>query len=144
MWLPLFFFRRFIYTCILVLFGSYPLYQILACVFTTMVMLAWLFTLKPFNTRLSNFLNIYNEMTILVCFLTAIGFRDVNLPQSRSTKYTYVMCAGLLLVIGLNMVVMLVTLAIDYYRTAIIYYKKFKVIFNRWMNSSVEQPIIHE
>lgn len=122
MWLPLFFFRRFIYTCILVLFGSYPLYQILACVFTTMVMIAWLFTLRPFNTRLSNFLNIYNELTILVCFLTALGFRDMNLPQSRSTKYTYVMCAGLFLVIGLNMCIMLITLVIDYYRTAKRYY----------------------
>jgi len=74
MWVPLYFVRRFFYVGVLVLMLNYPLYQLIICVIKTLVVLACIIIVRPFEKRISNIVNFFNELVILTAFSVSFFF----------------------------------------------------------------------
>ena len=68
----LYFVRRLIYAAIIVFLGAFPSLQNIIFVITSVGLLAFQFAVKPMEDRQSQYMEIYNEFTIMTigCFLT--------------------------------------------------------------------------
>jgi len=68
---PIYILRRIFYAIILIVLIDYPYIQIwLILLGTSLPMLLYLCIVKPFTTKMSNNLNIYNEAVVLISFLS--------------------------------------------------------------------------
>jgi len=127
MWIPLFFFRRFSYSAILIMMPGYPLFQLGASVCFSIVMLAWLVLVRPFETKVGNALQIINESCILCCFITSFVFLDGD-RSSRDAKLATFSILGLIVCdIGIN-------LSIIGYITIVTLLQKFRKVIH-WLKT---------
>ncbi len=111
---------------------NFPLYQLIICVIWSLVILLWIFFVRPFEKWISNLVNFFNEVVILTAFSISFFFQT-PMPDAESFKYSkgylkyntdtlhvgIIILAGIGLASCINLIVML-------YFTAILVGQKFK------------------
>lgn len=80
-----FFFRRAAYACLFVLFVSKPMVQIGFANMTTIGMLLYIVIVRPYDTFLSNFLGIVNEILLTVMLIGTGRFLDPIITPTQSS-----------------------------------------------------------
>ena len=113
---------RRLFMAIVITFFKFDLVtQVLCGVYSSLLMLSWLITVQPFDSKLKNCLEISNEIFVLILSYTGFLFSDyVDSPISRyNFGFFQISLIGIPLVI--NIAVML-------YETA----SQLLKIFRRW------------
>ena len=80
------------------------------------MMMMFLIFVKPFDSKVVNYIEIFNEICILLCIYCMIVYTDFNLDKDIKWNVGWVICA----VVALNIIVNVAVLG--YYAI-----KKFKV-----------------
>eukprot|EP00826_Nyctotherus_ovalis_P051755 TRINITY_DN6483_c0_g2_i2.p1 TRINITY_DN6483_c0_g2~~TRINITY_DN6483_c0_g2_i2.p1 ORF type:complete len:121 (-),score=23.94 TRINITY_DN6483_c0_g2_i2:33-395(-) len=60
-------------------------------------MLAYLLLVKPFKSDTNNVMNVYNELVIMVCFLSVLAMNLLNLAESARNIWGWILI-GLVLI----------------------------------------------
>ncbi|CDW86137.1 UNKNOWN [Stylonychia lemnae] len=107
MWIPLFFIRRFMYAATIVLFQKNGVLQLSISAFITLVVLLWAIAIRPFKTFISNFLTIYNETTILFCFIASFYFNQDDKSDSEREDVSYIIIMVITACVALNLLAMI-------------------------------------
>lgn len=69
--------RRALFAIVLVMWGDYAAFQIMAVIMLSLVILMYQILVKPFEERKLNRLEVFNELTVLVCSWHLLIFSDL-------------------------------------------------------------------
>ena len=100
---PIFCLRRLIYAFSIILFINYLAFQIMIMLFLSTLMLSYIVLFRPFHNPLLNFLEIVNEITLILCLECAAVFTDfVEDPYAKYyTGYAIIGIVGIDILINI-------------------------------------------
>jgi hypothetical protein len=101
MYTVIFLMRRLLYALTLVLLGDYPLFQLFIMQTLVVSNAIYLVSVKPYETKLSNYSEIFNEICILTCTNFLYIYTDYNTDVDLSFDTGFVIIG----VVGLNIIV---------------------------------------
>eukprot|EP00347_Sterkiella_histriomuscorum_P010086 403338732 len=105
MWIPLFLFRRYTYSAILVVLDQ-PVLQIMLCISQSVMTLIFMLRTKPFDSWDLNLLFVVNELTILISFIITTCFMmDYSDDEGKMISWALISVMGLDVVTNLGFVI---------------------------------------
>jgi len=94
---PIFMIRRLVYVAILIILYDYPELQFGAIIlFDLIPMLFYLIIIKPFKQTMNNIINIYNEVTLIICFSSAFIMNIFEISDAKMNVLGWVLIAFVL------------------------------------------------
>eukprot|EP00347_Sterkiella_histriomuscorum_P023780 403333415 len=106
----IFMFRRLTYIVILVLLADYPLLQIVLCAFKTLLMVIYFIVIQPFESKLTNFMQIFNESLTGIAFSMCYVFTN-DMTDNERIFYAWVIICIVATVLLANLMVAIVETA---------------------------------
>ena len=107
--------RRMLFALAITFLRKWPVFQIMVLVHSTTVTMCFNAYYQPFVNKILNYLEIMNEVTILILIYHMIVFTDF--VESRSVQYQlgYSVCIFTVLNICINVIFLITNLATTYY-----------------------------
>ncbi len=106
--------RRALYAAVLVMWANYPIFQIMALTMMSIVMLIYIMLVKPYDDRRLNRMEVFNELTVLMCAWHLLLFTDMitDTDVKWMAGWSMVLITGFNLIfnIGLVLTLSLVTI----------------------------------
>jgi len=89
---PLFLFRRLLYSVEIVLLYDYPTIQLFVITATTLLpMLYYLIKVRPFENISDNVVNIFNELILIVCYVSAFIMNTFSIDEKTFQMWGYIL-----------------------------------------------------
>ena len=104
-----FYFRRAVYASVFVFLSAFPLVQVTASIGTVIGMLAYLIIIRPYQSTLSKFLSITNDVLLLACLLLTLRFLDVVISPSVRLAFGQILITMILATISINWVSIIIS-----------------------------------
>jgi len=102
-WIPVFFFRRFIYSSILIVFTGNPLLQLALCNAKNIFLMAYVTLIKPFKDQMTLYLTILNEGCVQFCFVMSFAYRPgESLTVEESRQFAWAMLTFIVVDLAIN------------------------------------------
>lgn len=123
-----FFLRRYSMLLTLTLLPTFSLSQIIVQMFSTMVIISYLWRLSPYKSNLANFMETVNEVTVLVAAYPLLSFTDwMDFNDKDSFGWYIVTCICLNVVLNITVVLFIFVRQL-YLRCKFYFIRKRKVV----------------
>jgi len=106
--ITVFFFRRAVYASLFVLFGYYPMFQVIMAMGCAVFMFLYLVIVRPYVSFLSTFLSILNEILLGVMIVTTFRFVNPEISPSMSSQLGSFLVGILATTIAVNWVAIVI------------------------------------
>ena len=108
--------RRFVYAFTLTCLNN-GFYQLLINATFSLIIMIWTLVLRPFNSFKSNLLTVINEIAVLICFVTSMGFLVNGLSDQETNKISNTFMLTVVTCMGINIVFTLISILISAYQS---------------------------
>ena len=103
--MAVYFYRRIVFTGCIVVLSTFPSVQIVALLFSTICMLVYCVVFKPYQSKNSQVLSNFNEVTLIILMAQVAFMVYTQIWFKFNSIYGWCMIGNVMFTIGVNWVV---------------------------------------